>query len=788
MGTTAATLPLLLLCSLTTLHAQETESSSSLPIRFTTESTGTVFQTLFGSTESRQSTLTFASEATGDVSQPLTVSTEGYTITTPILENATGEYPVARLVDGWSRCAGRVELYNDGTWQPTCTYQWGINEAQTICQMLNCGEAISSPSANCLEYGPCQSYCPSNSGNGLTSSQCEEAATICADAVTTTDCPPGETTTTPLTETVTGEYPFARLVDGWSRCAGSVELYNDGAWQPACTYQWGMSEAQTLCHMLNCGEPISAPSANCLEYGACQSNCPSNNGYGLTYNQCEEAATICADAVTTTDCPPGDTTSTPLMMSVSGTPPYYTTPESASSATPGASIASTATPGASIASMSTPEASTGTPPYYSTPESASTGTPEIPTDTSILTTVVEPTSSAPQDSFCDFLLSQPYGNFSSPSFAGPYPSNAWCRWQIVAKKNFCIKVVISEVNLEPSNGCSYDYVAVYDGLRASAPLLGTVCNDSIKSFTSTSNSMAVLFTSDENISNAGFHAYYHSYRCDTNNAVYFACSSNDMEAVIPTDYLLSLGYLPWDVSLNDPGCDPEITQLFIIFKIPYGGCGTARQLKNSTVTYSNTLRASPSGVVITRQKKLSMDLHCQMYQDAIVEFTYIADDIIEISETEYGHYEVNLSFYQSSYFYQPIIQSPYQVSLNQELYLQATLQSSDPDLQVFIDTCEASPSEDHFTMQTYDIIRNGCVRDSTYQTYESPMDEARFSFRAFDFLRYHPNVYLRCKMVVCSINDNSSRCRQGCLMRRKRSPGRYHRELEVVVGPIQLLE
>ncbi|XP_078500101.1 scavenger receptor cysteine-rich domain-containing protein DMBT1-like isoform X20 [Lissotriton helveticus] len=664
MGTTAATLPLLLLCSLTTLHAQETESSSSLPIRFTTESTGTVFQTLFGSTESRQSTLTFASEATGDVSQPLTVSTEGYTITTPILENATGEYPVARLVDGWSRCAGRVELYNDGTWQPTCTYQWGINEAQTICQMLNCGEAISSPSANCLEYGPCQSYCPSNSGNGLTSSQCEEAATICADAVTTTDCPPG------------------------------------------------------------------------------------------------------------------DTTSTPLMMSVSGTPPYYTTPESAS----------TGTLGTSTASMSTPEASTGTPPYYSTPESASTGTPEIPTDTSILTTVVEPTSSAPQDSFCDFLLSQPYGNFSSPSFAGPYPSNAWCRWQIVAKKNFCIKVVISEVNLEPSNGCSYDYVAVYDGLRASAPLLGTVCNDSIKSFTSTSNSMAVLFTSDENISNAGFHAYYHSYRCDTNNAVYFACSSNDMEAVIPTDYLLSLGYLPWDVSLNDPGCDPEITQLFIIFKIPYGGCGTARQLKNSTVTYSNTLRASPSGVVITRQKKLSMDLHCQMYQDAIVEFTYIADDIIEISETEYGHYEVNLSFYQSSYFYQPIIQSPYQVSLNQELYLQATLQSSDPDLQVFIDTCEASPSEDHFTMQTYDIIRNGCVRDSTYQTYESPMDEARFSFRAFDFLRYHPNVYLRCKMVVCSINDNSSRCRQGCLMRRKRSPGRYHRELEVVVGPIQLLE
>ncbi|NXG14946.1 DMBT1 protein, partial [Grallaria varia] len=112
---------------------------------------------------------------------------------------------------------------------------------------------------------------------------------------------------------------------------------------------------------------------------------------------------------------------------------------------------------------------------------------------------------------------------------------------------------------------------------------------------------------------------------------------------------------------------------------------------------------------------------------------------------------------------------PYRVRVNQDLFLQAYLHSSDPNLVLFLDTCVASPSPHNFTAETYDIIRNGCVRDSTYATYYSPHGHMlRFKFNAFQFIRSSPLVYLRCELAVCPAYDYSSRCYQGCINRHKR--------------------
>ncbi|NXA40142.1 DMBT1 protein, partial [Eudromia elegans] len=112
---------------------------------------------------------------------------------------------------------------------------------------------------------------------------------------------------------------------------------------------------------------------------------------------------------------------------------------------------------------------------------------------------------------------------------------------------------------------------------------------------------------------------------------------------------------------------------------------------------------------------------------------------------------------------------PYYVDINQILYLEAYLHSSDPNLVLFVDTCVASPDPNDFTTVTYDIIRNGCVKDSTYANYYSPYRHmARFKFSAFQFVSNYPSVYLKCEFVVCRLNDYSSRCYQGCLTRSKR--------------------
>ncbi|XP_069095270.1 deleted in malignant brain tumors 1 protein [Pleurodeles waltl] len=391
------------------------------------------------------------------------------------------------------------------------------------------------------------------------------------------------------------------------------------------------------------------------------------------------------------------------------------------------------------------------------------------------------------NSSCGGILSQPSGTFTSPNYPFSYPNNVQCNWQIEANNNFCIKVIISTLSLEVSSDCVFDSISVYDGLFSTAPLLGKICRDSPYSFVSTSNSMKVVFRTDASITRSGFQASYYSYRCGTNDTLSLTCSADFMQAAIPMAYLRSLGYSPGDLSLNYPYCLPQVTHDYVIFNISYSSCGTVKQVENGTITYSNTIRAYPPAEEIIRQKQVSMDVHCRMSQETSVEFMYMADDTIEISKTKFGHFDVRLSFYNSSSFSQPISQFPYYVSLNQELYLQVTLQSSDPNLQIFVDTCEAFPSPANFTSQKYALIRNGCIRDATYQTYPSPsLDHARFSFRAFGILHQHSRVYLQCKIVICSLNDYTSRCRQGCLMRRKRSTVSDHPEVEVVVGPIEL--
>ncbi|NXN46853.1 DMBT1 protein, partial [Rhinoptilus africanus] len=115
---------------------------------------------------------------------------------------------------------------------------------------------------------------------------------------------------------------------------------------------------------------------------------------------------------------------------------------------------------------------------------------------------------------------------------------------------------------------------------------------------------------------------------------------------------------------------------------------------------------------------------------------------------------------------------PYYVDLNQDLFLEASLHSSDRNLVLFVDTCVASPDPSNFKALTYELIRSGCIKDSTYTTLNSSYDDvARFSFNAFSFIHRYPSVYLQCELVVCRKNDYSSRCYRGCMSRFKRDAG-----------------
>ncbi|XP_041070322.1 deleted in malignant brain tumors 1 protein-like isoform X4 [Carcharodon carcharias] len=158
------------------------------------------------------------------------------------------EHKQLRLSDGGSPCAGRVEIYYNGTWGSVCDDSWDLTDAGVVCKQLHCGKALDvTLPASCgpgsgpvwlegLECSGEESYlwqCPSEYWGAHDCSHKEDVKIMCS------------------------EHKELRLVKGKHRCEGRIEVFYNGTWGTVCSETLDRQDAEVICKQLQCGPLVS---------------------------------------------------------------------------------------------------------------------------------------------------------------------------------------------------------------------------------------------------------------------------------------------------------------------------------------------------------------------------------------------------------------------------------------------------------------------------------------------------------------------------------------------------
>lgn len=193
-----------------------------------------------------------------------------------------------RLV-GPSRCAGRLEIYNEDSWGTVCDDHWSLTNAEVVCRELNCGTVLEAKrgaffgegqnviwldDVQCTGSESSILKCPHRPLGQNNCGHAEDAGVICSEHV--------------------------RVINGTNRCIGRVEAFHEGNWKRICSSDWTKADADVVCREINCGTPVTQTEAvyfgETRSLGGLKANCFGNES---SISKCllQDFKESCTDAI-----------------------------------------------------------------------------------------------------------------------------------------------------------------------------------------------------------------------------------------------------------------------------------------------------------------------------------------------------------------------------------------------------------------------------------------------------------------------------------------------------------